>query len=544
VLAGAGGITANATEPQKKGGWFDNAMNFGNTLVSGAKSLGQSALDLGSNAYKGAANWVNEHKADIAIGVGIAALAAATILTGGAALAVAGAVAGGAAVSAGTVATVVAGGAAVGAGANLIQQGAAIKDGKIDPATGQKKTDINFGDVAMSGVYGGALAPVGAAALGLAPAVVGVAAVGGIGVSGVNAYNNFTGNNFLTNNNPYNTKNNWSGMADIGNMGMSALPFAMKGGGDKNWFTGGKAFFGKDAMAQTGKTFQQAGQSFLNAGDKVTNFILGGNNKFPPTGMIPVPVGGGMMPTQAPNNYGPMLGKPQMGTTAVGQSGNIGNTTNNVVGGLKNEPLQSTSGASGGGQQSSKPSKGAGSQSQGKDNTQSNTSGATGKTSASADKVNEWKKNNQITGDLKDLQKRLNSPDKGNRLGAEAEVRAYEQRIKNGEIPEVQGNKAGTDFSGDEIKARTEPFANEKQAKNFFADRIKKANSQYTKQGTTGTVTIDLGTQGTIDGKIMTKDMAQKLVQQSLSKGNRGSEITEVVVIDGNGKVIYTGKGE
>jgi hypothetical protein len=104
--------------------------------------------------------------------------------------------------------------------------------------------------------------------------------------------------------------------------------------------------------------------------------------------------------------------------------------------------------------------------------------------------------------------------------------------------------KAGTDFSSNEIKARTEPFANEKQAKNFFADRIKKANSQYTKQGTTGAVTIDLGTQGTINGQVMTKETAQRLVQQSLLKGNRASEITEVIVIDGSGNVIYTGKGD
>jgi hypothetical protein len=91
---------------------------------------------------------VSDHKAEIAIGVGVVALVAATVVTGGAALAVAGAVAGGAAVSAGTVATVVAGGVVAGAGLNLAQQGAQIKDGIADPATGQKKTDINFGDVA------------------------------------------------------------------------------------------------------------------------------------------------------------------------------------------------------------------------------------------------------------------------------------------------------------------------------------------------------------------------------------------------------------
>jgi hypothetical protein len=98
---------------------------------------------------------MSEHKAEIAIGVGVAALAAATIVTGGAALAVAGT---GAAVSAGTVATVVAGGVVAGAGLNLAQQGAQIKDGVVDPATGKKKTDIAWGDVAKSGAIGGAAA--------------------------------------------------------------------------------------------------------------------------------------------------------------------------------------------------------------------------------------------------------------------------------------------------------------------------------------------------------------------------------------------------
>jgi hypothetical protein len=163
--------------------------------------------------------------------------------------------------------------------------------------------------------------------------------------------------------------------------------------------------------------------------------------------------------------------------------------------------------------------------------------------SSHIDKVREWKENSQITGDLKDLEKRLNSPDKGNRLGAEAEVRAYEQKIKNGEIPEVQGKQPGTDFSNNEIKARTEPFNNDKQATNFFNDRIKKANSQYKKSNSTGSATIDLGSHVTINGKAITPDVAREIVQEAMSKGNRGSELTEVIVVDGSGKIIYRGMG-
>jgi hypothetical protein len=187
----------------------------------------------------------------------VVALAAATILTGGAALAIAGAVAGtGAAVGAGTVATVVAGGAVAGAGLNLIQQGTHIKDGRIDPATGQKKTDFNYGEIVQSGVVGAVTAPVAAVALGAAPVLVGGAAVTQVGTGAVNAYNNFTGNNFLTNNNPEHTKNNWSGAFDVGTSLMAAAPFATKGGRS--------AMFGAEARARTAQT---ASNVWKGAGD-------------------------------------------------------------------------------------------------------------------------------------------------------------------------------------------------------------------------------------------------------------------------------------
>jgi hypothetical protein len=107
--------------------------------------------------------------------------------------------------SAGTIATVAAGGFVAGAGLNLARQGVSIKDGRIDPATGKPKTDINWGEVGTNGAIGAVAAPVVAAGAGLAPVVAGgVAAVGG-GTTAINAYNNFTGNNVLTNNNPERT---------------------------------------------------------------------------------------------------------------------------------------------------------------------------------------------------------------------------------------------------------------------------------------------------------------------------------------------------
>jgi hypothetical protein len=168
-------------------------------------------------------------------------------LTGGAALAVAGAVAGtGAAVSAGTVATVVAGGVVAGAGLNLAQQGAQIKDGVVDPATGKKKTDINFGDVAKSGAIGGVMAPVGAAAFGLAPVAVGALGLvgGGQGVkSGIENVQK---------------GHNWSAALDFGTAAMAAAPFATKGGRN--------AMFGAQARARTAQTGSQIFNGAKNLG--------------------------------------------------------------------------------------------------------------------------------------------------------------------------------------------------------------------------------------------------------------------------------------
>jgi hypothetical protein len=269
------GATTTATLPQiqtaphpqqpkkEDGGWFGKALNFGGSLVDKAKDFGKNAMNgiasvgnnvanTARNAWNGAANWVDKHKAEIAIGVGVVALAAATIVTGGAALAVGGALLGGASVSGGTVALALAGGAIAGGGMTLAREGADIKKGVVDPATGQKKTDINFKNVGLGAAFGAVTAPLGGAAFKAAPTLV-----GGLGLiagsrSGINAYNNITGNNFLTNNNPERTKNGWSAALDIGETGMALSPLAFKGGRN--------ALFGQQARSQT----LQTGKSIWN----------------------------------------------------------------------------------------------------------------------------------------------------------------------------------------------------------------------------------------------------------------------------------------
>jgi hypothetical protein len=282
VLRGVGAPSGSPQRAADRGGWLGKALNFGNNLVNQAKSFGQSALQLGSNAWNGAAQWVNKHKAEIAIGVGVVALAAATIATGGAALAVAGAVGAGgfgALATGSTLAalgTVAAGGFIGGAGLNLARQGAQIKDGMtvVDPATGQpkKKTDIDFGSVLQSGATGAVMAPVGAVGFGLAPVIVGGLGVAAAGTSAINAYNNFTGNNSLTDNNPNRTKNNWAGALDVGEGVMAALPFASK--------KGRAEMFGAEARARTLQTGKQMVQGVGNLASRAwngaRNFNLGG----------------------------------------------------------------------------------------------------------------------------------------------------------------------------------------------------------------------------------------------------------------------------
>jgi len=164
-----------------------------------------------------------------------------------------------------------------------------------------------------------------------------------------------------------------------------------------------------------------------------------------------------------------------------------------------------------------------------------------------ADQVDEWAKSGKIRGNQEDidrLKKDLNSPNEATRKGAEAEVRQLEAEIAAGRTPEVRGAQAGPDQADYEVKARTEPFTNRNNAQNFFNDRIKKANDQFKGQNGSGRVIIDLGDQTNIQGAPITREVARDLVKEALSKGGRGTNITKVVVKDGNGNIIYEGLGE
>lgn len=160
------------------------------------------------------------------------------------------------------------------------------------------------------------------------------------------------------------------------------------------------------------------------------------------------------------------------------------------------------------------------------------------------EKVLEWEKSGKIKGDLSRLKKDLLSTDKATRLGAEAEVTELQQEIMAGRTPTVRGATPGPDQPTYEVKARTEPFSSQKNAENFFADRIKAANSQFRGDNATGRVVINLGEEKTIQGKPITAETARSMVAKALSKGGRGTNITEVVVKKGNGEIIYKGKGD
>ena len=166
------------------------------------------------------------------------------------------------------------------------------------------------------------------------------------------------------------------------------------------------------------------------------------------------------------------------------------------------------------------------------------------------DMVLEWEQAGKIKGDLRRLKNDLTSADKGTRLGAEAEVVELESQIKSGKIPEVRGASKGPDQPDYEVKARTEPFSSQKNAENFFADRIKGANEQFKGANSSGRIVINLGKETTIPGPAgkpsqpINAEAAKNLVAKALSKGGRGTNITEVVVKDANGEIIYQGLGE
>ncbi len=158
-------------------------------------------------------------------------------------------------------------------------------------------------------------------------------------------------------------------------------------------------------------------------------------------------------------------------------------------------------------------------------------------------KVENWEKTGKISGDLERLKNDLKSERSGTRIGAEAEVQELERKIAHGEVPEVRGAKPGTDQPEYEVKARTEPFSNINNAQNWFNDRIKKANTQFVKQKSRGQVVINLGKELKVGDTLITEEMARDFVKNSLAKGGRGTNITEVVIKSSEGNTIYRGLG-
>ena len=159
-------------------------------------------------------------------------------------------------------------------------------------------------------------------------------------------------------------------------------------------------------------------------------------------------------------------------------------------------------------------------------------------------KLRDWETSGKITGDLARLKSDLASPNSGTRLGAQAELTELEGEIGQGRTPEVRGARPGPDQPTFEVKARTEPFTSEKNAQNFFNDRIKTANGQFRGVNSQGRVVINLGDNATILGTDIDANVARDLVSEALSKGDRSSNVISVVVKDKTGRVIYEGLGD
>ena len=160
------------------------------------------------------------------------------------------------------------------------------------------------------------------------------------------------------------------------------------------------------------------------------------------------------------------------------------------------------------------------------------------------EKVLDWEKSGKIRGDLTRLKEDLASANQSTRQATQAELIEFEESIKAGKIVDYRGATKGPDLPDREIKARTEPFTDQKNAQNFFNDRIKAANDQFKGAGGQGKVIINLGEHATISSKPIDANVARDLVGDALSKGARGTNITEVVVKDGKGNIIYHGLGD
>lgn len=129
-------------------------------------------------------------------------------------------------------------------------------------------------------------------------------------------------------------------------------------------------------------------------------------------------------------------------------------------------------------------------------------------------------------------------------MAAEAELIELEAEVAKGGKPIIRGGEKGTDQPKYEVKARTEPFTSDKNAQNFFNDRIKAGNTQFAGGMTTGEIIINLGENTTIGGTPISSDAARLFVQNALSKGNRGTNVTKVIIKDASGNIIYSGLGE
>ncbi|TCN32783.1 uncharacterized protein DUF4157 [Kribbella orskensis] len=160
------------------------------------------------------------------------------------------------------------------------------------------------------------------------------------------------------------------------------------------------------------------------------------------------------------------------------------------------------------------------------------------------DRLDALQHSGRLRGDVSNLRKRLESPDKATRIGAEAELTEFERELARGKSPAVRGAEPGTDQPTFEVKARTEPFTSQKNAQNFFNDRVKAANQQFVNSATKGEVRINLGQQNSIQGKPIDQELLKRMVADTLSKGGRGSNITKVVVVRGDGSIVYEGLGE
>jgi hypothetical protein len=122
--------------------------------------------------------------------------------------------------------------------------------------------------------------------------------------------------------------------------------------------------------------------------------------------------------------------------------------------------------------------------------------------------------NGKVEGEAKDIQHvrdRLTSARNDDRVGAAAEVAEMERQIAKGVKPKVGGGRPGPDTLTSEVK---------------------------------GEAVIDLGEYTTIDGEPITEKVAREMVKKALSKGRRGENITNVIVKDGKGNIIYSGLGK